>query len=253
MADTGSLYDAGQSAPAKPFLSRLIGVFIEPGETFDDIARKPDFIAPLILLILVALAVVATMLAKIGMSRIIMQALTQSGRTANMDPAQLNQIVQKSAAIYRIVMPVSAVLVTAVLLLVVAGLGLLFLNGFFGQRVTFKEVFSVTCYSYLPSILGAVMAVAVVFFGDPDAFNPRSPAPTNPGYFMNPLTSSHAVFALMSSLDVLTFWFLILLAIGLSRVSRNKVKAGSIFMTYLGAWVLLVIAKVGFALLTTAG
>jgi len=66
---------------------------------------------------------------------------------------------------------------------------------------------------------------------------------------MNPLTTSHAVFALATSLNFIIFWFLALLAIGLSRVVRKEVKAGSIFLVYLGAWVLVVAAKVGLAMM----
>jgi hypothetical protein len=66
---------------------------------------------------------------------------------------------------------------------------------------------------------------------------------------MNPLTTSRAVLALATSLDVIILWFMALLAIGLSRVARNKVKTGTIFMTYLGAWALVVAVKVGFALI----
>ena len=37
----------------------------------------------------------------------------------------------------------------------------------------FKNVFSVVCYANLPSILGALMAIALVLFGDAGAFNPQ--------------------------------------------------------------------------------
>jgi hypothetical protein len=249
MADNESMAEVQQGTLRKPFLARLIGVFIEPGETFDDVARKPDFIAPLILLVLVSMAVVETMLAKIGISRIILQTLKQNGQAARMDPAQLSQAIEKGAPVGTILIQIIAVAGVPIFLLVVAGFGLLVLNGFFGEKASFKEVFSVACYADMPAIVGGVMAIAVMFFGDPDAFNPRSPAPTNPGYFLNPLTTSHALFAMVSSLDFVVFWFLILLAIGLARVSRNRVKASSIFLTYFGAWVLLVMVKVGFALL----
>ena len=252
MADTDTPSDALESAPPKSFPARLLGVFIEPGATFEDIARKPDFIAPLILLILVSLAVVETMLAKIGMSRIMLQTLTQSGQAARMDPAQLNQAIAKGAPIGSALVQVTAVLGAPIFLLVVAGFGLLVLNGIFGQHAGFKAVFSTTCYANMPSLVGAVMAIAVMFFADPDAFNPKIPAPTNPGFFLNPQTTSHVVMALASSLDFVILWFLVLLAIGLSRVSRKKVKTGSIFLTYFGAWILLVIVKVGFALLAGA-
>jgi hypothetical protein len=249
MADTAPSFEPPQDTPAKSFLSRVVGVFIEPGETFEDIARKPSWISPLILLILISFSIVETMLVKIGASQIAMLGIQRSGRGAQMDPAQLDQIAARSAAVLRIVMPVGAVLGTPLFMLIVAGIGLLILNVLFGQHAKFKQVFSVACYADMPSIVGAVMAVAVVLFGDANAFNPQAPAPTNPGFFMNPLTSSHALFALASSLDFVVFWFMALLAIGFSRVVQKKVKTGTIFMTLFGVWVLLVAVKVGFALI----
>lgn len=249
MADTASSFETPQDVPSKSFLSRVIGVFIEPGETFEDIARKPGWIAPLVLLVLVAFATVETMLMKIGASRLALHSIQQSGRASQMDPAQLSQIAERSAGVLRIVMPAGAVLGTPIFMLIVAGIGLLILNVFFGQKAKFKDVFSVTCYADMPSILGAVMAIAVLLFGDTGGFNPQSPAPTNPAYFMNPLETSHALIAVVGSLDFVVFWFLVLLAIGLSRVVQRKVKSGTIFMTYLGFWALWVVAKVGLALI----
>lgn len=249
MADTASSLETPHGTPARPFLSRLIGVFIEPGETFEDIARKPDWIAPLIVLILVSFATVETMLMKIGASQIALHTIQRSGRAESMDMAQLNQIAARATAIMRIAMPAGAVLGVPIFLLIVAGFGLLVLDGFFDQHAKFKDVFSVTCYANLPSIVGAAMAIAVVLFGNANAFNPQSPAPTNPGFFMNSPTASRAVFALASSLDIIIFWFMVLLAIGLARVAQKKVKTATIFLTLLGAWVLVVFAKVGFALI----
>jgi Yip1 domain len=250
MADTASSPDTVQSNPPKSFLARVIGVFIEPGETFEDIARNPSWISPLILLILFSMAVVETMLAKIGMGQIVMQSLKASGRAANMDPAQLSQAVQKGAPVGAVVIQIIAAFGVPIFLLIVAGFGLLVLNGFFGQKAKFKEVFSVTCYADMPAILGSIMAIAVMFFEDPSAFNPQSPAPISLGFFLNPLTTSHALMALANSLNFIIIWFLVLMGIGLSRVSRNKVKTGSILMVFFGAWALIVIAKVGIAMLT---
>ncbi|HET9180471.1 MAG TPA: YIP1 family protein [Terriglobia bacterium] len=249
MADLTSSTAALGGTPARSFPSRLLGVFIEPGETFEDIARKPDWLSPLVVLVLVSFATVETMLLKIGASQIALQSIQQSGRAANMDPAQLSQMAQRSAGVLRVAMPAGALVGVPIFLLIVAGFGLLALNGFFGQHAKFKDVFSVTCFANLPAILGGLMAIAVVLFGDADAFNVKNPAPDNLGFFMNPLTSSHAVYALATSLNFIIFWFMVLLAIGLSRVGRKEVKAGTIFMVYLGAWVLLVAAKVGMALM----
>lgn len=250
MANTVSPLETPQSTPAMSFFSRVAGVFVEPGDTFEDIARKPGWIAPLGLLVLASLVFTQVMLAKIGMSRIIMHSLQQSGQAARMDPAQLNQAIARGAPVGAIFVQVLGVVGVPLFLLIIAGFGLLVLNVFFGEKASFKQVFSVTCYADMPGILGIFMGIAVMFFGDPAAFNPQSPAPTNLGFFLNPMTTSHAYMALANSMDFIILWFLILLAIGLSRVSRKKVGFGSIFMTYVGAWLLIIIAKVGFAMLS---
>jgi hypothetical protein len=250
MADTASSLETPQSTPPMSFLSRLLGVFIEPGETFEDIARNPGWIAPLILLIVFSEAFTQAMLAKIGMARIIMHSIQQSGRAAQMDPAQLNQAIARGSQIGAIIVQILGLLTVPIFLLVIAGFGLLVLNVLFGKKASFKQVFSVTCYADMPGILGILMGIVVMFFGDPAAFNPQSPAPTNLGYFLNPLTTSHAFMALANSLDFIIVWFLILLAIGLSRVVQKKVKTGSIFLTFAGAWILIILAKVGFAMLS---
>ena len=84
---------AEPEVPAQSFPERLMGVFISPGETFEDVARKPGFWAPLIALVLGSVAVVETMLWKIGMERIIRMQLAQSSRTASMSPEDLDKVV----------------------------------------------------------------------------------------------------------------------------------------------------------------
>ena len=83
--------------PRGSFPERFLGVFISPNAAFLDIARKPDFIAPLIVGIVAAVAVTETMLAKIGMDRIIRLSLEQSGRASRMTPEQIRQAVEQGA------------------------------------------------------------------------------------------------------------------------------------------------------------
>ncbi len=239
-----------QGGEPKSFLQRFVGVFTGPGETFEDIARKPDFIKPLLLLIAVSLAITETMLSKIGMHRIIYGAIMQSGRASSLSPEQIHQAVEKGAAVAGVLAHLGGLFGVPIFLLAAAGVGMVILTGVFGVHADFKKIFSVACYADLPSVVSGAMAVAVMFFGDPDHFNPRSPAPTNLGFFLNPLDTSHPVMALASSFDIFIFWFLILLALGLSRVSEGVVKTRSIFFIYLGLWIMLVAVKVVLAAFT---
>jgi hypothetical protein len=248
--DSSTPTDTGGTPAPMSFPARLAGVFIEPGDTFADIVRRPDFVWPLVVGVVSVVTLAETMLAKIGMERIIRNSLEQGGQAARMSPEQLDQAVSQGATVGSIFAHIGGLLGPPIYLLIVAAIGLAILNSFFGSELKFKTVFSVTCYSNLVAVLGVLMSLAVILFGDVERFNPQNPAPTNIGFFLNPLETSKPLLALTSSYDVFTIWFLALLGVGLSEASGRKVKALSIFLVYFGLWSVWVLGKVGFAALT---
>jgi hypothetical protein len=235
--------------PAKSFPARVAGVFLSPGEAFADIARKPDFIAPLILAIVAAVAVTESMLAKIGMERIIRTSIEQSGRASSMSPEQMEQAVHQGARIAGIFAHVFGVLGPPIYLAILAGIGLLIVNAIFGAHANFKTAFSVACYAYLPAILGGLMALAIILFGDPERFNAENPIPSNVGFFLNPLETSKPLYKFAASVDIFTLWLIILLGIGFSEAAGRKVKPRSVFLVFFGLWVLWILGKVAWAAL----
>ncbi|MGB7592184.1 MAG: YIP1 family protein [Terriglobia bacterium] len=240
---------ADADTPAQSFPERLLGIFISPAETLADVARKPDFMAPLILGVLGAIAVTETMLWKIGMERIVRMSIEQSGRASSMSPEQMDQAVHQGARIGAIFAHVGGIVVPPIFLLIIAGLGLLIVNLIFGAQAKFKTVFSLICYANLVSLLGSVMAVAVILFGDPDHFNAQNPVPSNVAFFLNPREVSKPLYAMASSADIFTIWFLILIAVGLAEGTGRKVKPLSIFLVYAGFWVIWILGKAGLAMI----
>ena len=235
--------------PPKSFMQRLVGIFVSPGATFADIARKPDFIVPLIVSILATMAVFETMLAKIGAERIVRQSLEQSGRASNMSPDQMQQAIDQGAKVTSIFMHLTGLLAAPIVLLVVAGLGLLIMNAIFGSRLKFKTAFCVTCYANLVSVLGAVIALVMILLADPDQFNTQNPAPTNPGFFFNPRETAKPLLSLLGSLDIFSIWLLVLLGIGFSEAVSRKVKPTTISLCFAGLWAVWVLAKMGLSML----
>lgn len=239
---------AGNAEPPKSFLERFIGVYISPDETFAGIARKPDFIAPLIVGMVAAIAVTETMLAKIGMERIVRMSLEHSSRASSMTPEQMDDAVRNGAQIGGIVAHLFAVIGVPLFMVIIAALGLLFVNAVFGGQINFVKAMAVSCYANLPSVLGSVMAVALIFFGDPENFNPQSPVPSNVGFFLPPDTSKPLmVFA--GAIDIFSLWFMILLGIGFSHASGRKVKALTIFLCFFGLRAILLFVQMGLAML----
>jgi hypothetical protein len=223
---------------------RMAGVFHSPGDTFADVARRPDFIAPLVAGVMTAVAVTESMLAKIGMENILRMSVQQSKRSP-MSPEQMEQAAKWGGMITHI----TGFVAVPVVLLIVAGVGLLIVNTIFGARTNFKTAFSVTCYANLVSLIGGAMGLAMIFLGDPEHFNVQNPIPSNIGFFLNPLETSKPLVSLASSVDIFTLWFMALLGIGFSAAMERKVKAGVIFASFFGVWLVWVLAKAGLAML----
>ncbi len=249
--DSSTAAGTPEASASMSFPARFLGVYIEPRETFADIVRRPDFLWPLAVAVISGIVLTETMLAKVGMERIIRNQLEQGGQAARMSPEQLEQAVNQAAGFAGIITHTMGVVVAPIYLLIVAGIGLAILNSFFGAQLKFKTVFSVTCYSQLVGVLGVLTGLAVILFGDVERFNAQNPMPTNIGFFLNPMETSKPLLALTSSFDIFTVWGLILLGIGLSEASGRKVKAKSIFLVYFGLWAVWILGKVGIAALTS--
>jgi hypothetical protein len=241
---------ADAEAPALSFPERLLGVFISPSETFADVARKPGFWAPLIVILLGALAVIETMIWKIGMERIVRMGIEQSSRASSMSPEQMDQAVRLGTKVGVITTQVFGVLGPPVVLLIIAGLGLLIVNTIFGAQAKFKTVFSIVCYANLVGLLGSLMGVAMILFGESEHFNAQNPIPSNAGFFLNPHEVSKPLYALASSADIFTIWILVLLGVGLAEGTGRKAKPLPIFLVYTGFWMIWVLIKVGLSFIT---
>jgi len=244
----GVIPAAAAGEPRRSFWSRWVGVYFSPRPAFEDIARKPDFILPLVVSVVSALAVTETLLAKVGMARIIRMSIEQSGR--NLPAEQMEQAVRSGETIGTVMAHVGAVLGGPIFMLILAALALAIVNGIFGGQINFKTSFAVACYANLIGVLGALMALPLILFGDLERFNPQNPMPSNVGFFLNPLETSKPLMAVAGSLDIFSFWLIALLGVGYSAAAGGKIKAFSIGAIYFGLWLIIVLGKVGFALLT---
>ncbi len=233
------------------FVSRLVGVFLSPGETFQDILRKPDFAAALLLSVVVSVAVTEISLAKIDMAAITRWALEHSSRTANMPPAQIDQMVSQSGKVYTIMAHVLGVLWVPIVALCMGVIGMIAVNTVFGGKVSFKTALSIASYSYLVNLLSFIIGAVMVFLGDPQHVisNPQNPAPITLGFFLDPVSTSKPLMALAGAVDIFTFWFMTLLGIGFAAATGRRAKASSMFLVFLGLWTVWTLIKMGLATL----
>ena len=141
-----------------------------------------------------------------------------------------------------------------VVLLIGLGLGSLGLwatiNFVFGGKATFGDIFSVWMFAGLPGIIKVLLGTIVIFAGVvPESFNIKNYAPTNIGAFLNPVETNKALYALATSLDLITIWTLVLLAIGTATVAGVKRNSG--YIAVFSWWAIFVLIGVGIAAATS--
>lgn len=237
-------------APAKNSFQRIVGALFAPAETFRDIARKPDILVPLILIVLIGYASTFIVLPKMDWDAIVAQQAEamqkQNPNLSDSDVERMGKITRSAGTVMAYVMP----LVMIVWYVIVAGV-LLLIFRLFGGEGTFKQAFSTTLYAWMPMVLAAIIGT-VVIAARGDLVDPTTMATlvkSNPAFLVDPKEQA-ALFAMLSSFDIFTFWTLALLIIGFATMSRtSKGKAAGIVLPL---WIVLVVIKVGFAALGAA-
>jgi len=239
-----------EGQPADSFLSRLLGVFVSPTTTFDSIARRPGFLAPILTVVIASWALFDTMYWKVGMETMTRMQMERNPFTARMTPEQIEQAVNQSAGHLTrtlIITDVFIVIASILFLLILAGLGMVIVNAIFGGNVKFKTFFSVASYADLPALLGVILGLVVILLGGTDNFDPQNPMPVNLAFFLNYKEVPKPLFSLAGSVDIVAIWTLILLGLGMSRATGGKVKPLPITLSFLGAWAIWIGGKVALA------
>jgi hypothetical protein len=228
---------------------RLIGTLFWPGQTFADINRKSTWIAPVLIAICITFAtgVFLNYRLQINWDRFIREHLEASG-----NPAPSDEVVQRQASLAARITsftPYINSLATQLISVVLAAMfavGMMLLEA----QTTFKKVFSVVVWSSCALELVATIAtVGVVLISDLTDFDPtKSSVLLTSLEILLPSGTRAPLRALAASFDVFTFWFNILLVIGLAAIggSRKITKVTTAGLVF-GLWGLFVLIKIGWA------
>ncbi len=250
MSDIEVQSEAGQAAPGLTQLQRVVDTFTSPSKTFEDIKRgNRSWWLPFIIMAISGYMLFAAVTTKIGMQQVVDNQI-------HLNPAQEEKLAQAPPEQREMARKISLYITEGIfaanplLLLAIIAVGSLVLMGTinfgFGGRAKFGGVFAAWMYASLPGILKVILGTIVIFAGTaPESFNIKNYAPTNIGAFLNPLDTNKALYALASSLDIVTIWTLILLGMGIATVAGVKRSSG--YMAVFGWFVLIVLIGAGWA------
>src|SRR6266481_5382619 len=180
--------------------SRIIGVLFEPKKTFEDIAQRPSFLVPLLLIIVVALAYTSVMAQRIGFERVVRQEVQNSEQFQQLPADQREQRIQMGVKFASVIGYAASVVGPPLYWLVASGV-LLGITAIMSAGLKFKQIFAIMAYVAVPGILYMILTMVVMFLKNPDEFNIQNPLAFNPAAFLDPLQTSKFVYSLASSLD----------------------------------------------------
>jgi hypothetical protein len=226
--------------------ARIVGVFFDPKETFKDIAASPTWIIPTVLLVLLSTIACFALNQRMDWRSFMAQQIEKSPQAANMSPEQKEQRIEggvKMAPMFAYIFGIPA---PAVAILVVAAVMLGAYNLFAGAGASFSQAMGIISHVFLTSILSTAIFLLVLFIKPVGTFDLDNPVATNLGVLI-PEDAAKWLMTLGKSIDIFSFWMLLLIAIGFAAVNPRKLKFGQSFAIALGVWAVFVLVKVTWA------
>ena len=227
--------------PTQSGFQRIIGVLFNPVETFADIARRPDILVPLLVIVVISIVTSVVMVPRVDWEATIRDQMSQSGR--DMAPEDEDRAVRFGVAAAKALAYASPV-VGLIMLVIIAAI-LLFVFRLLGGEGTFKQAFSTTLYAWMPLLVSGIIGIIVLFAkGSVTAQQLPNLVMSNLSFLTSP-RSNPVLYAFLSSIDLFSFWTLALFIIGFSYVARvTKAKSAAVVISL---WLVLILAKIGFA------
>jgi hypothetical protein len=231
-------------APSVSALARVPGVLFSPVGTFESIARRPTWLAPLVLWTAMSVGVTAALLPKIDYDQLTRQAMQSRGQTVPEDRmATIIEQQKKFGSIFGWV--IGAVSPAVIGLLVAVVLWGAFKA--FGWDTRFSQAFGVTTHAFLPGVLKAAFLLFLIT--RQETVNPQALGDllsSNLG-FLVPRDSSKPLHTLLQSFDIFSLWSLCLFVVGFAAAA--KVKRGAAAGIIVTLWVLATAIGVGWSMI----
>jgi len=236
-----------QAAPlSEP--ARVINTFIAPSKTFTDLRRSASWWLPFLISSIVSVMFVYVVDQKVGFRQAMENQIRiqpkQAERLERLPADQRETAMRQQTGFWRAFSYASPV-VGLFFYLIIATVLFATFKFAVNAEIRFKTMYALVVFAWLPAIFVSLLAIVSLLAGvSSEGFLIQNPAATNLGTVMDP-TSSPALYALLSSVDAFTIWSLILMAIGVTCIS--KVKRGTAYAVVFGWFGLWVLIKIGLA------
>jgi hypothetical protein len=226
-------------------VGRMTGVLFSPTPTFENIVARPSWFAPLALLCVLAIAVIALFGQRVGWRGFLERQFDKDPRVANLTPDQREQRLNAAIKLAPPITYASLVIGTFLVPVIVAAVMLGAFNLLAGTRLNFKVALAIVSFSWMPLAIHGLLSLILLFVKSPDTVDLEHLVASNPGAFISS-DSPRWMMALLTSFDVFAFWVMVLMAIGFAAASPKKVSFAKGLTIVVAVWALWVLIHVGW-------
>jgi hypothetical protein len=115
-----------------------------------------------------------------------------------------------------------------------------------GASTNFGTAFSITSHAFLTGLVSSPLFILILYLKPYGTADLENPIAANLAAFL-PEESAKWLVALCKSVDIFTFWTLILLAIGFAAVNPKKLRGSKTYTVAFTVWTAFVVLRVGWA------
>ena len=227
---------------------RIFGVLFSPKPTFESIVKKPSWILPLILIVVVSVGVIFTFGQRVGWRNFMIRQDQQNSRTQkqmeSMTEEQRENLINTQTKVAPIFAYVAVVVGPFIAAVLVAAVLMLAFNLMYGTKIGFVPSLAIVSYSWVPGLIGALLGILIIFLKDPSTVDLEHLVASNGGAFLGD-DSPKWMVTLLTAFDLFVFWNMILMAFGYSAADPKKISFGKALGTVVGVWLIYIIVKVG--------
>ena len=214
MADEG-LTTAQESEHSFSRGKRFWNTYFAPGELFRDLAIKPDWLVPCIIVLVITLASTYVLWPRVIMPSQLEQIEQREGIPDEQREVMMSRVQSTAAGIFAVV---TAGVVAMVSLLAVGGVVHLVGSFLLGGTGSYKAGLSIACYSSLVAIPGAIVKIPIMLYKN------TLRVQTGLGLLCEEAAERSFGCSFLDKFDIFSIWQLVLIILGTAIVYKSTAK-----------------------------
>jgi Yip1-like protein len=223
---------------------RIFGALFSPKATFESIARRPTWLAPIIVLSVLSLGVIGLFGNRVGWRAFFAKQMEGNSRVQQMSPEQQQQALEMQLRFAPPFVYAVGAVSSAVIAVVIAAVLLGMFNGLAGANLNFKTSLAIVAYGLSPRIIVGLLGILVLLLKDPSTVDLQNLVASNATVLLSDGAAKWLV-ALFRSIDIFIFWPMFLMAIGYHRAAPKKLSTIGALAWLLVVYSVIVIVVVG--------